>query len=120
MDLNHLIGGDLNVSPTGDLSLVSGDTETQQRILRRLLTNVGGYIWHLDYGAGVSQFVGSNINARSAKGAISSSLALEDSVAKSPAPIITVTPIDNGLFCSIQYWTSANKTPFTLSFNVSQ
>ena len=57
-DLALTFGGDLSVSPTGDIALSDGTTLTQQRVLRRLLTNHGGYIWQLGYGAGLAQFVG--------------------------------------------------------------
>ena len=43
--------------PTGDLA-GDGAALTQQRVLRRLLTNPGDYIWQLGYGAGLGQFVG--------------------------------------------------------------
>ena len=47
-DLNHYIGGDLSASNTGDLSSAPGLLRSQQRILRRLLTNPGDYIFHPD------------------------------------------------------------------------
>ena len=52
-------GGDLGAGNTGDIALASGTILGQQRILRRLLTNPGDYIWHTEYGAGLAQFVGS-------------------------------------------------------------
>jgi len=61
-DLYQFFGSDLNLSATGDLLGVSSATRTQQRILRRLLTNPGEYLWHPDYGAGLPQFVGSVID----------------------------------------------------------
>ena len=46
-DISHTFGADLSLSATGDLLCVTGDTLTQQRVLRRLLTNAGDYIWQL-------------------------------------------------------------------------
>lgn len=57
-DLAHYFGNDLSVSAAGDLLAVDGDTKTQQRILRRLLTNPGDMMFHPDYGAGLGQWVG--------------------------------------------------------------
>ena len=53
-DINHLWGNDLAFSATGDLATADVPTLTQQRVLRRLLTNPGDYIWELDYGAGLA------------------------------------------------------------------
>lgn len=119
MDLNHLIGSDLNVSNTGDIDVVGGDTETQQRILRRLLTSVNGYIWHLTYGAGIGQYVGLPKLAESVRAVISGQLLLEDKVSKTPPPVVTVTPILGGLHCDISYTDAQSSAPFTLSFRVS-
>jgi len=44
-DISHLWGNDLTIGPTGDLAVASNDGLTQQRVLRRLLTSVGDYIW---------------------------------------------------------------------------
>ena len=41
VDLALQFGGDLAVGPTGDLELADGSVLTQQRVLRRLLTNPG-------------------------------------------------------------------------------
>ncbi len=54
-DLSHQWGDDLTVGPTGDMALVTGSVFGQQRVLRRLMTNPGDYIWQLDYGAGLAQ-----------------------------------------------------------------
>ena len=55
-DISHQWGSDLSIGPTGDFALVSGAILGQQRVLRRLLTNPGDYIWHPDYGAGLAEF----------------------------------------------------------------
>ena len=56
-DIAHQWGSDLLTSSVGDLASVSGPLLGQQRVLRRLLTNPGDYIWQLDYGAGLARFI---------------------------------------------------------------
>jgi hypothetical protein len=62
-DLSHQWASDLSIGPTGDLALASGSMLGQQRVLRRLMTNPGDYIWQLGYGAGLGQFIGQPTNA---------------------------------------------------------
>ncbi len=52
-DLNSPWGGDLQISATGDLALIDGLGRSEQRIIRRLFTNLGAYIWHPEYGASI-------------------------------------------------------------------
>jgi len=117
LDLNQQFGGDLQISATGDLALVDGDNEVQQRILRRLLTNLKAYLWHLDYGAGLAGFVGTTTDSAAIQGAVISQLQLEDGVAKSPNPMVTVTLAPSQVFCDLQYWDAVSSQPKTLSFN---
>ena len=44
-DLAHQFGADLVAGATGDLAVVDGPALGRQRVLRRLLTNPGDYIW---------------------------------------------------------------------------
>jgi hypothetical protein len=83
-DLSHYYGGDIAVSPTGDLAPIDGAVRGQQRILRRLLTNPGDYIWHPDYGAGLPQYVGQTLDAPKLKALILGQMRMEDCVAKTP------------------------------------
>jgi hypothetical protein len=128
-DLAQFFGNDLSISPTGDLAPVSGITRGQQRILRRLLTNPAtvaqdgtttqaDYIWHPEYGAGLPQWIGRTVDIQKITAIIRGQILLEDSVAKKPAPMITVTPIANGLTCYIKYTDAQSNTPQSLSFNV--
>jgi len=119
-DLYHYFGSDLNASATGDLQPVSGAERTKQRILRRLLTNPGDYIWHTEYGAGLPRYVGSVIDVRQMKALIRGHVLLEDSVAKTPEPVIEVQAIQGGMTVSIQYNDAATNTPQSLSFNVTK
>jgi len=118
-DLNHNWDGDLSVSVAGGLSLVQGTSATQQRILRRLLTNPGAYLWQPDYGAGLPAFVGQTLDIAAVTGAIQSQLLLESAVAADPMPVISVTPIDNGLYVSLTYIDAGSGQQAALAFDVN-
>lgn len=129
IDLAQFFGNDLSVSPTGDIAPASGVVRGQQRILRRLLTNPQGtapdgsatqadYIWHPDYGAGLAQWIGKTLDVAKITAVIRGQILMEDSVAKKPEPVITVTPISTGLSCYIKYTDAQSNTPQSLSFNV--
>lgn len=98
------MGQDLQISPSGDLQTVVGLNRSQQRVLRRLLTNQGDYIWHLDYGAGLPSYIGSPIIPASLEAVIRSQIALEPSVAQIPPPVITLQSAnDTYVYVSIKY-----------------
>lgn len=85
-----LFGGDLALGTSGDLALGSGSVLTEQRVLRRLLTNPGDYIWQLPYGAGLGQFVGAAGAVGEVTAVARAQLLAETRVAQSPLPQITV------------------------------
>lgn len=119
MDLTLLWGGDLMLSPTGDLAVVDVPSITQQRVLRRLLTNAGDYIWQPSYGAGLGQFVGQAVNGNQVSAIIRSQIFQEAAVAPLPAPTITVIPgVASGLAVSLVYTDAQASVPQVLSFNV--
>jgi len=118
-DLFHYFGSDLSVSPTGDLQPVDATTKGQQRILRRLLTNPGDYVWNPEYGAGVPQWIGKTIDIPKIVSLIRGQMLLEDVVAKIPEPQITAQEIANGLSVSILYTDALSNTPQTLQFDVT-
>ncbi len=119
-DLYHYVGNDLLPTVAGDLMPVDGTLRGQQRILRRLITNPGDYIWHPTYGAGLPARVGDVIDVAAVRAIIRSQLALEDVVAKSPAPIIDVQAIDRGISVELFYTDALTNTPQTLSFDVNR
>ena len=119
-DLNHLWGQNLAISATGDIAIVDGDAMTTQRILRRLMTAQGDYIWNLNYGGGVPGRVGNVADIPLISSVIRSQIALEAAVARSPAPVITVTPILNGISVYIKFWSASTGQEKTLSFNVNE
>ena len=90
MDINHLCGQDFTISSQGGLTTVSGPTEGQQRVLRRLLTNLTSYFWHLDYGAGLPTYLGNPTVIQAIQAAIFAQMKLEASVVQSPPPKVTV------------------------------
>jgi len=118
-DLALAFGGDLAVGPTGDLAVADGTVLTQQRVLRRLLTNTGGYIWQLSYGAGLAQFVGQPRAPAAMQGVARSQILQESAVANSPPPSITANGESDGtVTLSIVYTDGATQETSTLSFSV--
>ena len=120
-DLNHYWGSDLNYSNTGDLSTVSGVTRGQQRILRRLLTNPGSYYFQPTYGAGLPRNVGGTSDPQKIAALVQSQVLLEDSVAKTPAPVVSVVPAatKDSLAVTINYTDQPSNAPTALSFTLS-
>ena len=89
-DINHTFGGDLAVDVSGDLATASGRALGQQRVLRRLLTNAGDYIWQLTYGAGLPSMIGTPADAAAIAGLVRSQIFLEGAVGQTPTPVIDV------------------------------
>lgn len=118
-DLSHWFGQDLAVDATGDLLAIDGTVGGQQRVLRRLLTNPGDYLWHSDYGAGLGRYIGATLNIDIIRAVIRAQLRKESAVAKTPIPSIAVSPISQGVFVKIIYTDAASGDPVTLQFDVN-
>lgn len=118
-DLYAVWSSDLVASPTGDVQAVDGSNLGVQRILRRLMTNPGDYIWHLNYGAGLPRLVGETLDLPTITELIRSQIYLEAAVARQPEPVITVRAIPNGIAVSIQYTDAQTGKQTLLSFDVS-
>ena len=122
-DVFHIWETDLTTSATGDLAFVSGSTLGQQRVLRRLLTNPGDYIWHTDYGAGLGGFVGTPANETHITATIRSQIFREAAVARTPEPAIDVQVSPAGalstVYVNIQYTDSLSGETQMLTFSVS-
>jgi phage baseplate assembly protein W len=118
-DLALQFGGDLSLGPTGDLAVVDGSALTQQRVLRRLLTNPGDYIWQLSYGAGLGQFVGQP-GAPAAISAVARAQVLrEAAVAVVPAPVVNTVGADDGtVTATLSYADAASGQVNLLTFSV--
>lgn len=119
MDAYHDFGNDLLIGPGGDLATVEGTDETRQRVLRRVFTPVQAYLGDLLYGAGIPQRVGA-VLTDDQYGAIQSGIlaacALEDAIAKTPAPVVVLSVVDNGLAGNVTYFDAATKTPQVIYF----
>ena len=118
-ELTHLWGTDLAVGPTGDLAVVTGTNAGQQRVLRRLLTNPGDYIWQLDYGAGLAQFIGQPGGESAIRAAIRGQIFKEQAVARTPEPLIDVQFANTGaVYVQIRYADATTGATQILSFTV--
>jgi len=119
VDLDVGWAGDLETSPTGDLATVSGPALGTERVLRRLLTNPGDYVWHPEYGAGLAQYVGQPADPAAIKALILSQMSMEAAVATTPEPVIAVqSDPDGSLSVEIRYADADTATPQSLTINV--
>lgn len=130
-DIDHTWGSDVNAGPTGDLALVDGLQLSIERIVRRLMTRgqnlatvnspamVGEVIFHPNYGGSIPQRIGDTLNTSLITAVINFQMGKESSVAKSPAPVITITPFLNGVTVLIVYWLAVSGLQRQLSFNVN-
>lgn len=119
-DLNQYVGDDLSLSPTGSLSPVEGIERGKQRVLRRLITNPGDYLFNPEYGAGLGRYVGALMNIPEIISLIRGQILLEACVAKKPAPVISVSNSSETLSVTIGYTDDALGEPVTLSFEVNR
>lgn len=121
-DLFHQWGSDLAIGPTGDLALADGSLLGQQRVLRRLLTNQGDYIWQLAYGAGLPQLVGQPASEARIGAAIRAQIFKETRVARVPEPVIDVRIAPDGaagsVYVHVRYVDAPTGQTQILSFQV--
>ncbi len=118
-DAAQFYGGDLSIAAGGDLATVNGTVLGQQRVLRRLLTNPGDYLWNPGYGAGLGRFVGQPANVARIRSVIRSQLFQESVVARAPAPTIEVSIDPAGaIIVAITYADAATRATQTLTFTV--
>lgn len=116
-DLAHLWGNDLSWSPTGDLAVTDTPGLTQQRVLRRLLTVPGDYIWSMPYGAGLARVVGQPGADKAIVSTVRSQVLQEANVAATPAPIIQIVPDQVGdLYIQVTYTDAVLGTSQTIAF----
>jgi phage baseplate assembly protein W len=109
----------LAATVTGDLLTVSLPALGTERVIRRLLTNPGAYIWHPDYGAGLARFVGQPIDTASIQALIRSQMLLEPAVAVLPEPVVVVQSDPGGtLFVQVRYADADTATVQSLNIQV--
>jgi hypothetical protein len=122
-DLSHQWGTDLTIGSTGDIGIATGPLLGQQRLLRRLLTNPGDYIWQLGYGAGLARFIGQPVNPLQITAVIRSQIFKEASVARQPEPLIDVQIAPGGtsgtVYVYIRYVDADSGQTQVISFSVS-
>jgi len=121
MDISQYFGNDITVNNVGDLALVDGITLSQQRILRRLLTNPGTYTLDPTYGAGLPRYIGQPLTPALYKeivGLITANMYQETSVSQDPPPVIALKSSQDVFYVNIQYTESATTTLQILSFTV--
>lgn len=119
-DLDLDWGSDLTFTAGGDLMLADNDDLTRQRIQRRLFTAVRGYLFHLEYGAGLPQKIGHVGTSTAIESLIRANISIESSVASFPIPRIVVTQDTSnpGLFIIlIVYFDETLGEQITLSFD---
>lgn len=118
-DISHWYAGDLGIASNGDLAAVQVNTRSQQRVFRRLMTNPGDYTTHPTYGAGLGRYVGGIATDAEIIGLIKGQLKLEPSVAKTPAPQVTLQRTAAGLTVNIAYQSLPDRQPVALSLDVT-
>jgi phage baseplate assembly protein W len=123
-DAFHQWGADIATGPTGDIAVASGSPLLgQQRLLRRLLTNPGDYIWQLEYGAGLARFIGQPVNVAQIRAVIRSQIFKEAGVARQPEPLIDVQVAPGGaagtVYVHIRYVDAETNQTQNLSFSLA-
>ena len=131
-DASHFWSNDLSIAANGDLAIADGDTLAQQELLRALMTNpqwsdsAGNplaspdYTWHADFGAGIPRRIGKTLNVAELRGSIQATIKTIAGIAPTPAPVVTVTPFNNGAAVTIQYADATTGQIATLSFDITQ
>jgi hypothetical protein len=118
-DIYQVFNNDLVVSANGDLLTCTSVVESEQRVLRRLFTNPGDYIWQPNYGAGLPQKIGSPFDVSTIESIVQSQMYLEDSVVRVPPPDVEVASFPNGMFVDIEYTEADTQDDVVLSFPVT-
>jgi hypothetical protein len=119
-DLQHTFGADLTVSATGDLALSDGTQLGQERVLRRLLTAPGNYIWQLAYGAGLPGFIGTPAQSDRISAVAKAQMYRESVVLRNPAPVVSVDVEPTGVVTlDIKYADATTQQTTTLSFSLN-
>ena len=106
-DAAQWFGNDLATGPTGDIAVATSPIDTQQRVLRRLLTNPGDYLWNPGYGAGLSAMVGQPVNPARIAAIIRTQMLQEAGVARDPPPRVRVMSDNAGTVTANIVYTDA-------------
>ena len=116
-DISHNYGEGLELSASGGLSLVDGVALTQQRICKRLLTNLTDDLYNLDYGTGIRAFIGTTAGAATIQATVLKQMRLEQTVDQSVPPTVVVSqdPASSSVFVSIIYRDLATGQTYQIS-----
>ena len=118
-DLSHQWSQDLVLSPSGSLGTAFGPALGLQRVLRRLLTNPGEYVFAPTYGAGLRAAVGRPANIPRIQAVIMAQMMQEAYVAPTPPPVVTVTSKNDGtVYAYVQYADATTGVTQTINFPV--
>lgn len=123
-EVAHWWGADLLLSPSGDLAVVGQGQQSQidksnQRCLRRLMTNPGEYLFEPGYGAGVPGQIGELLDEPKVKALITGQMQMEGSVQQTPPPEVAVSAITDGVSVSVAYTVAPEAIPAVLSFDAT-
>lgn len=119
-DLQLTWAGDLSISSTGDLAIIDDPVLGTERVLRRLMTNTGDYIWNPNYGAGLAQFVGRPVDAASLESLIRAQMKLESAVSQILEPVISISPdVAGGLYLQVRYEDSSSSMSSVVSASIA-
>lgn len=89
--LSHTMGGDLDLSGTGSVAVVTSADQTRQALLRRLCTNADAYIWQPDYGAGLPARVGSVMDEAGVRALVLEQIQQERGVDQTQTITVTIS-----------------------------
>ncbi|GBQ15379.1 phage tail protein [Komagataeibacter rhaeticus] len=94
--LSHTMGGDLDLSATGGVAVVTGAEQTRQALLRRLCTGTGAYIWQPGYGAGLPARVGGVMDEGAIRALVLEQMQADAGVDQTRAITVSVTSPKTG------------------------
>lgn len=119
-ELQLTFGTDLSIDVSGDLATSDGTQEGQERIVRRLLTFPGEYIWDVTYGAGLARFLGKPAFKARIAAITRSQLSKEASVARTPPAQIAVNVQRDGTVTEdIKYSDGNTGAPIPLTLPIT-
>jgi len=122
MDIHHIIGSDILLDKSNDLSFVFDTNETNQRIMRRLFTNKGTYIWNAKWGGSIPWKIGEMLSLevyREIVNEVTAAVLEDDDVAKDPPPEIKIETTSNGLICYIKYYNLSEDKHDTVALRIT-
>ena len=112
-------GGDLEIGPTGDIAVASVVDNLDEKIIRRLLTNPGDYLWAPNYGGGLAAQIGSPVDLSALQANIRAQMEQEPLISPYPLPSVLVSPTvsysDDARVVTITYQSTDQNSSRSLS-----